>query len=128
MAKNNVKMLRFANFGVRQTGLRFASSKNKEFTVSKPAPGIVMWTMNRPEAKNAISKSMVASFEKAIDSIKNDKVVRALIINSAVPGTFCAGADLKERAQMTEEEVGPFVSRLQKISFKKNRGSNRFFY
>ena len=32
-----------------------------------------------------------------------------------VPGVFCAGADLKERAKMQQEEVGPFVSRTRKL-------------
>ena len=30
-----------------------------------------------------------------------------------VDGVFCAGADLKERAQMNEREVGMFVSKLR---------------
>lgn len=32
-----------------------------------------------------------------------------------VPGVFCAGADLKERAKMQQEEVGPFVSRTRRL-------------
>ena len=40
--------------------------------------------------------------------------MRAVILKSDVPGTFCSGADLKERAEMKEEEVGPFVARLRK--------------
>ena len=31
------------------------------------------------------------------------------------PGIFCAGADLKERAKMHEQEVGPFVSRARAV-------------
>merc|ERR1712217_168661 len=69
--------------------------------------------MNRPKARNAISKNMVTSFEDAIQEIKHDNTVRALVIKSEVPGAFCAGADLKERATMKPEEVGPFVSRLR---------------
>jgi methylglutaconyl-CoA hydratase len=36
-----------------------------------------------------------------------------LIIKSSVPKIFCAGADLKERATMTEADVGEFVSSLR---------------
>jgi methylglutaconyl-CoA hydratase len=32
-----------------------------------------------------------------------------------VPRAFCTGADLKERATMTPEEVGPFVSGLRQM-------------
>ena len=34
---------------------------------------------------------------------------------SLVPGIFCAGADLKERAKMAPEEVGPFVGKLRGV-------------
>lgn len=51
--------------------------------------------------------------EEAIERIKVDRDVRAVILKSDVPGIFCAGADLKERAKMKEEEVGPFVARAR---------------
>ena len=34
---------------------------------------------------------------------------------SLVPGVFCAGADLKERATMTESEVAPFVAGIRAL-------------
>lgn len=36
-------------------------------------------------------------------------------MRSAVPGIFCAGADLKERAVMKPEDVGPAVSRGRRV-------------
>lgn len=38
---------------------------------------------------------------------------RCLLIRSGTEGTFCAGADLKERAAMTPEEGGEFVKGLR---------------
>ena len=35
--------------------------------------------------------------------------------SSLVPGVFCAGADLKERAQMKEHEVAPFVAGIRAL-------------
>lgn len=32
-----------------------------------------------------------------------------------MPGIFCAGADLKERAKIKEEDVGPFVARARRM-------------
>ena len=37
--------------------------------------------------------------------MKYDPQIRAVILKSNVPGIFCAGADLKERKLMTEQEV-----------------------
>ena len=77
--------------------------------------GIVEVQLNRTQGKNALSKKLLFELEIFISSIKNDKRIRCIIIRSLVPGVFCAGADLKERAKMQLEEVGPFVSKIRKI-------------
>lgn len=48
-------------------------------------------------------------FHAALQSLKHDKDVRVVVVKSTDPKTFCAGADLKERAGMQEEEVGACV-------------------
>ena len=53
--------------------------------------------------------------EEAIERVKVDHDVRAVVLKSDVPGIFCAGADLKERAKMKEEEVGPLVARARRM-------------
>ncbi|XP_018412171.1 PREDICTED: methylglutaconyl-CoA hydratase, mitochondrial [Nanorana parkeri] len=77
--------------------------------------GIVVLGINRPQAKNAISKGLVKSMMKTVDSLKGNNKVRTVILRSEVPGVFCAGADLKERAKMHPSEVGPFVSRARAL-------------
>ncbi|XP_076360345.1 methylglutaconyl-CoA hydratase, mitochondrial [Tachypleus tridentatus] len=80
--------------------------------------GVAVIAMNRPQAKNAISLNLVSMFEEALHAVKFDKSLRVLIIRSLIPGVFCAGADLKERAKMSESEVGPFVARLRGMSIE----------
>jgi len=75
--------------------------------------GIVELSMNRPKARNALGKNLVAMLGDALSEISFDKDVRAVILRSENAGMFCAGADLKERSQMSPEEVGPFVSKLR---------------
>ena len=77
--------------------------------------GIVVLGINRPKAMNALSKNLCANLTSAIDAVRFDKSVRVLIIRSHAKGAFCAGADLKERAQMTPAEVGPFVAKGREI-------------
>lgn len=77
--------------------------------------GIVVFGINRPKAMNALSKNLVKNLSSAIDAVKFDKNCRVLILRSHAKGAFCAGADLKERAQMTPAEVGPFVSKGREI-------------
>lgn len=40
---------------------------------------------------------------------------RALILRSAVPGAFCAGADLKERKAMSQLDVARFLYNLRRL-------------
>lgn len=43
-----------------------------------------------------------------IGMLNSSKDVRVLVLRSLLPGIFCAGADLKERAKFTEDEVQNF--------------------
>lgn len=78
--------------------------------------GIVVLELNRPEAKNALNRTLASEFFRAIDSVKYDRNVRVLVLRSMVPGIFCAGADLKERLKLTTMEVKMFVSQLRSLT------------
>ena len=76
-----------------------------------PAPylgHIRILSLNRPEARNAISRQLLAELTREIDAIHSEGdglgPTRALVLASAVEGSFCAGADLKERRGMSREE------------------------
>jgi len=51
-------------------------------------------TMNRPEARNALSGEMLAIMEQAWERANTDPEIRVVILTGA-GGYFCAGADLK---------------------------------
>jgi enoyl-CoA hydratase len=55
---------------------------------------VLVLTMNRPEAKNALSPEMLVGLADAWDRIDADDEVRCAILTGA-GGVFCAGADLK---------------------------------
>jgi len=75
--------------------------------------GIVLVGLDRPEAKNALGRQLLAEFREAVEQLAADRSVRVVIVHSLVPGVFCAGADLKERASMSQEEAGTFVKGLR---------------
>lgn len=75
--------------------------------------GVAVFAMNRPSAKNSFGKVFMEQLHEAIASVKHDRDVRTVIVKSDVPGIFSAGADLKERPKMTEEEVARFVSKAR---------------
>ncbi len=55
---------------------------------------VLIVTMNRPQARNALSGPMMAIMREAWDRVDSDPAVRCCILTGA-GGAFCAGADLK---------------------------------
>lgn len=55
---------------------------------------VLIVTMNRPEARNALSGEMMAIMRDAWDRVDADPEIRVAILTGA-GGAFCAGADLK---------------------------------
>jgi hypothetical protein len=108
-----------------------ADSNAQLITVTHlPAPNsghIRILELNRPKARNAISKALLSQLRAQIEDVHSQydeagnelppkKVfggaagvdakgpTRAIIIASAVNSSFCAGADLKERKTFTKDE------------------------
>lgn len=57
-------------------------------------------TLNRPEARNALSRELVRSLRSAVRSAQADDEVDVLILTGSDPA-FCAGLDLKELSSDT---------------------------
>ncbi|XP_022218343.1 methylglutaconyl-CoA hydratase, mitochondrial [Drosophila obscura] len=77
--------------------------------------GITVLGLNRPAAKNSLSRAMVDTFREILDEIKKDNDSRVVVLRSLTPAIFCAGADLKERKFMSIEETSEFVSNLRNL-------------
>ncbi|MBQ62976.1 MAG: enoyl-CoA hydratase [Gammaproteobacteria bacterium] len=56
--------------------------------------GICTFTMNRPEARNAMSGPMMTALQEAVPRVAADRNVRAVVLTGA-GGAFCAGGDVK---------------------------------
>jgi methylglutaconyl-CoA hydratase len=69
--------------------------------------------LNNPKTKNALSKCLIASLKKQIDYVNLNHEIRVVLLMSNQAGYFCTGADLKERATMSENEVELFVDELR---------------
>jgi enoyl-CoA hydratase len=63
---------------------------------------ILVVTMNRPHARNALSGPMLAIMRAAWDEVDRDPDIRVCVLTGA-GGAFCAGADLKA---MTDSHPG----------------------
>lgn len=75
--------------------------------------GIILLGLDRPAAKNALGRQLLTEFRQALADLRLDTSVRVVVLHSLVPGVFCAGADLKERAEMSPGETATFVHGLR---------------
>ena len=57
--------------------------------------GIATLTLNRPQARNALSVALMTELERVLADIKTDRSVKVVVLAAAGPA-FCAGHDLKE--------------------------------
>ena len=58
------------------------------------ADGVLTLTMNRPQARNAMSDEMMSAMRSAVPRAAADPQVRCLVLTGA-GGAFCAGGDVK---------------------------------
>lgn len=56
--------------------------------------GVLIVTMNRPEAKNAMNKAQAEGISAAMDRLEAENDLRCAVLTGA-GGTFCSGMDLK---------------------------------
>jgi methylglutaconyl-CoA hydratase len=66
---------------------------------------VVVWTVDRPDRMNALSRATLLAFGELARAAVVDDTVRAIVITGAGEKAFCAGADLKERQGMSENDV-----------------------
>jgi enoyl-CoA hydratase/carnithine racemase len=65
--------------------------------IERPQAGVAVVTLNRPQARNALSLPLIAALHAAIDELAADAGVAAIVLAAAGP-VFCSGHDLKELA------------------------------
>jgi len=68
--------------------------------VSRPAEGVVVATLNRPDRLNAMTSTMFAELEALTHELDADGTARVLIITGAGRG-FCSGYDLELAGDLT---------------------------
>jgi enoyl-CoA hydratase/carnithine racemase len=57
--------------------------------------GVTVLTLNRPQARNALSQTMLSALSEALAAVASDHRVNAVVL-AANGSAFCAGHDLKE--------------------------------
>jgi len=72
-------------------------------------------TLNRPEVMNCLNFELLYALRDAIDSLQYRTDIRTVIITGKGDKSFCAGADLKERASLTPDQVKKFILTIRNL-------------
>ncbi|WP_313512467.1 enoyl-CoA hydratase-related protein [Pseudomonas sp.] len=73
------------------------SLPNTQTLLLERAGGVLHITLNRPDARNAMSLTMVEELRAVLAAVHSDREVRALVLRGA-GGHFCAGGDIGDMA------------------------------
>jgi methylglutaconyl-CoA hydratase len=74
--------------------------------------GAVWVTLNRPDARNALSKAVNLELARLARELGDDPEVRAVVLTGAGDQAFCAGADLKERKGVPAAQARPYIDAI----------------
>lgn len=78
-----------------------------------PSISLVTLTLNRPQALNAISRSLAAELLAACAMLSARDDVRAVVVTGTGERAFCAGADLKERRTLSAAEKALHTTEIE---------------
>lgn len=81
------------------------------------AAGVLLLTLSRPAARNALTPSMLKALGAALAWAESDPSVRCVVLTGAGPG-FCAGGDVKAMAR-TDSDPKPPASLDEQIHLQR---------
>ncbi|MEN8195984.1 MAG: enoyl-CoA hydratase [Pseudomonadota bacterium] len=85
------------------------------------AEGVTTLTLNRPDARNALSTGLIGEIQSTLDAIATDASVKVVVV-AAKGSAFCAGHDLKElRANPGRQHYETLMAQCSKMMLSFNR-------
>ncbi|MBV8526532.1 MAG: enoyl-CoA hydratase/isomerase family protein, partial [Acetobacteraceae bacterium] len=79
-------------------------AREQPVLLRRDAAGIAWLTLNRPSARNALSRGLMHALQAELQAIATDPDVRVVVIGGAGPA-FCAGHDLREMRSEPRRET-----------------------
>ena len=85
----------------------------QNISVDYVTPHVVKISLYRERQANSLSLALLEELQNILTQISEESNTRVVILTGAGEKAFCAGADLKERAGMNEEQVRHAVSMIR---------------
>ena len=77
--------------------------------------GVAVLTLNRPEVMNSFNFPLLNALKEHVDALRFKTDIRVVIITGSGQKAFCAGADLKERTTLDEQQVKEFIFTIRDL-------------
>jgi enoyl-CoA hydratase len=81
------------------------AAADDELVLVETSGGVRTITLNRPEARNALSSALMLASAAALEAAEDDDTVDVIVLTGADPA-FCAGLDLRELGDTGANLVG----------------------
>lgn len=78
-------------------------------------------TIQRPEALNALNRSVLEELDSFLSELEHSRSVRVLIVTGSGEKAFVAGADIKEMLSLTKSSANDFAGFGQNVFLKLER-------
>ncbi len=88
---------------------------NQDVLIRQEKDHTVILTLNRPKPMNSLNFDLLYAIRDEIDELQYRSDIRTVIITGAGERAFCAGADLKERASLSQDEVKKFILTIRNL-------------
>ncbi len=76
---------------------------------------VAILKLNRPDVMNSFNFAMLRELRDRVEKLHWDREARVVVITGAGEKAFCAGADLKERATLGEDQVRQFIYTIRNL-------------
>ena len=89
--------------------------RNEPVLLREDEGGVVRLTLNRPQARNALSRALMTALEEELARVREDRLARVVVLAGAGPA-FCAGHDLRElRAEPGRESYERLFAQCSRL-------------
>ena len=96
-----------------------------ELAVERSGP-VEIWTIQGEARRNSLTIALLAELSERVLALSDDRSVRAVVLAGQGDRAFCAGADLKERARMTDDGVHAFHAAVRDTFLGIERAAQPF--
>lgn len=76
---------------------------------------VAILKLNRPDVMNSFNFAMLRELRDRVEKLHWDREARVVVITGVGEKAFCAGADLKERTTLGEDQVRQFIYTIRNL-------------